>query len=163
MVSEQIPLPATSASFEKIAVECTEKLFNGSIDQKSEIAEGWRLLSMDSSKNLQKGFKFAIIMLTVRSLFSVIFTFSIHIVFIIKCASIIAALVWRRYHSVIFLLCCCRPFRISRNKYKPIWPQQQQHHHIIVLFVMIVVCRNFWQLVNIILHTMPPERRKEKR
>ena len=66
--------------------------------------------------------------------------------------------------QLFFYLCCCRPFRISRNKYKPIWPQQQQHHHIIIslLFVMIVVCRNFWQLVNIILHTMPPERRKEK-
>ena len=56
VVSEQIPLPAASASLRKIAVECTESSSNGSIDTKGEIAEGWRLLSMDSSKNLQEGF-----------------------------------------------------------------------------------------------------------
>ena len=149
MVSEQIPLPATSASLRKIGVECTESSSNGSIDPKSEIVEGWRLLSMDSSKNLQKGFKFAIIMLPVRSVFSYFYFLNSHIVWV---------------HSIHYKMCfyyCCRPFRISRNKYKPIWPQQQQQH-IIVLFVMIVVCRNFWLLVNIILQTMPPERRKEK-
>ena len=61
--------------------------------------------------------------------------------------------------QLFFYFCCCRPFRIPRNKYKPIWPQQQQQQqqHIIMLFVMIVVCRNFWLLVNIILQTMPPK------
>ena len=62
--------------------------------------------------------------------------------------------------QLFFYFCCCTPFRIPRNKYKPIWPQQQQH--IIVLFVMIVVCRNFWLLVNIILQTMPPRRAQGK-
>ena len=40
MVSEQIPLPATSASLRKNAVECTESSSNGSVDPKGEIAEG---------------------------------------------------------------------------------------------------------------------------
>ena len=160
MVSEQIPLPATSAFVEKNGVECTESSSNGSIDPKSGIAEGWRLLSMDSSKNLQKGFKFAIIMLPVRSVFSYFYFLNSHSI----------------HYKMCFYYCCSRLTSLSLsyfsifavedhlefqgNKYKPIWPQQQQK--IIVLFVMIVVCRNFWQLVNIILHTMPPERCKEK-
>ena len=56
------------------------------------------------AKNLQEGFIQLRNVLPVRSSFSVIFTFAILIVYIIKCASIVAVLVRRRHHSVIFFI-----------------------------------------------------------
>ena len=51
VVSEQIPLPASSASLTKIATECTESSSNESIDPKGDIP-GYCLVSMDSLKEL---------------------------------------------------------------------------------------------------------------
>ena len=56
------------------------------------------------SKNLQEGFIQIRNVLPVRSSFSVIFTFAILIVYIIKCASVVAVLVRRRHHLVIFFI-----------------------------------------------------------
>ena len=61
-------------------------------------------MSMDSSKNLQEGFIQIRNVVPVRSSFSVIFTFAILIVYIIKCAFIVAVLVRRRHHLVIFFI-----------------------------------------------------------
>ena len=48
IVSEQIPPPAASASFRKLAVECTESSSDESMDPKGEIPEGYRLVSINS-------------------------------------------------------------------------------------------------------------------
>ena len=56
------------------------------------------------SNNLQEGFIQIRNVLSVRSSFSVIFTFAILIVYIIKCASIVAVLVRRCHHLVIFFI-----------------------------------------------------------
>ena len=48
VASEQIPLPAASASLRNIAVQCTESSSDESIDPKGEIPEGYCLVSMDS-------------------------------------------------------------------------------------------------------------------
>ena len=56
------------------------------------------------SNNLQEGFIQIHNVLSVRSSFSVLFTFAILIAYIIKCASIVAVLVRRRHHLVIFFI-----------------------------------------------------------
>ena len=105
VVSEQIPPPAASASFRKIAAECTESSSDESIDPKGEIPEGYRLVSMESLKEfarrIHSNSPCASGEIIIFNYCKLIFTFTIHIVFL--CASIIAVVVQHCYHSVIFL------------------------------------------------------------
>ena len=123
------------------------KLSDESIDPKGEIREVYRLVSMDSSKNLQEGFIQIRNVVPVRSSFSVIFTFAILIVYIIKCASVVAVLVRRRHHLVIFFIFVVVGHlelrEISTSRFG-------LSSGIYMLFVMAVVWRNLWVLVNII-------------
>ena len=91
VVSEQIPPPAASASFRKIAAECTESSSDESIDPKGEIPEGYRLVSTESLKEfarrIHSNSPCASGEIISFNYCKLIFTFTIHTVFL--CASIL--------------------------------------------------------------------------
>ena len=127
VVSEQIPPPAASASLRKIGAEYTESSSDESIDPKGEIPEGYRLVSMDSLKEFAR---------RIHSnspcasgeiiIFSAYFYFrNSHSIYYEMCFSCCCSRAASSSISYFLYCCCCRPTRTSRNKYKPIWPQQQ--------------------------------------
>ena len=86
IVSEQIPPPAASASFRKLAVECTESSSDESMDPKGEIPEGYRLVSIYSLVEFARRIHSNS---PCSSGEIIIFSFAIYVVFIIKCGSLL--------------------------------------------------------------------------
>ena len=86
IVGEQIPPPAASASFRKLAVECTESSSDESMDPKGEIPEGYRLVSINSlvefARRIHSNSPCSSGEIIIRS-------FAIYVVFIIKCGSLL--------------------------------------------------------------------------
>ena len=124
-MSEQIPPPAASASFRKIGAEYTESSSDESIDPKGEIPEGYRLVSMDSLKefarihsNSQRASGEIII-------FSQFYFCNSQSIYYKMCFYCCCSRPASSSLSYFPYCCCCRPSRTSRNKYKPIRPQQQ--------------------------------------
>ena len=126
VVSEQIPPPAASASLRKNGSEYTESSSDERIDPKGKIPEGYRLVSMDSLKefagrihsNSQCAFGEIII-------FSYFYFRNPHSIYYKMCFYCCCSRPASSSLSYFLYCCCCRPSRTSRNKYKPIWPQQQ--------------------------------------
>lgn len=85
IVSEQIPPPASSASFRKLVVECTESSSDESMDPKVEIPEGYRLVSMNSLVEFARRIHSNSPCSSGEIIF---FSFAIYVVFIIKCGSL---------------------------------------------------------------------------
>ena len=86
IVSEQIPPPAASASFRKLAVECTESSSDESMDPKGEIPEGYRLVSINSLVEFARRIHSNS---PCSSGEIIICSFAIYVVFIIKCGSLL--------------------------------------------------------------------------
>ena len=126
VVSEQIPPPAASASLRKIGAEYTESSSDESIDPKGEIPEGYRLVSMDSLKEFAR---------RIHSnsqcasgeiiIFSYFYFRNSHSIYYKMCFCCCCSRTASSSLSYFLYFCCCRPSRTSRNKYKPIWPQQR--------------------------------------
>ena len=126
VVSKQIPPPAASASLRKIGAEYTESSSDESIDPKGEIPEGYRLVSMDSLKEFAR---------RIHSnsqcasgeiiIFSYFYFRNSHSIYYKTCFYCCCCRPASSSLSYFLYCCCCRPSRTSRNKHKPIWPQQQ--------------------------------------
>ena len=112
--------------WEKLVLNYTERSSHESIDPKGEIPEGYRLVSMDSLKefagrihsNSQCAFGEIII-------FSYFYFRNPHSIYYKMCFYCCCSRRTSSSLSYFLYCCCCRPSRTSRNKYKPIWPQQQ--------------------------------------
>ena len=85
IVSEQIPPPAASASFRKLAVEYTESSSDVSMDPKGEIPEGYWLVSINSLVEFARIHSNS----PCSSGEIIICSFAIYVVFIIKCGSLL--------------------------------------------------------------------------
>ena len=113
--------------FEKNCRWMHRKLFQWSIDPKGEIPEGYRVVSIDSLVE----FAWRIHSNSpCSSGEAIIFSFAIHLVFIIKGASLLLFSSCIVSIKLFLKFCYCRPSKTSRNEPKPIWPQQQHMYYL---------------------------------